>query len=180
VSYPAPDGGVTFTTGPFTTDTEVTGPLSLRVWVSSSTEELDLFVTIRNVDSEGNDVNCIGTIGDAVPVTKGWLRASHRKLDPDRSLPCRPYHAHDELQPLIPGEIVPLDVEIWPTSMIFETGHRLALDLQSHDGVGSSLFTHSDPVDRDRALLEGTNTMHTGGASASWLLLPIIPIGQDT
>jgi len=136
---------------------------------------MDLFVTIRNVDPQAHDVNAIGTIGDAVPVAKGWLRACHRKLDPERSLPYRPYHSHDELQPLTPGEIVPLDVEIWPTSMVFETGHRLALDLQAHDGVGASLFTHTDPIDRDRAGLAGTNTIYTGGSRASFLLLPVIP-----
>ena len=175
VSYQAPDGGVTCTTRPFATDTEVTGPLSLRVWVSSSAKEMDLFVTIRNVDPQGQDVNCIGTIGDPVPVAKGWLRASHRKLDPERSRSYRPYHSHDELQPLTPGEIVSLDVEIWPTSMVFEAGHRLVLDLQAHDGVGSSLFRHTDPIDRAPALLAGTNTIYTGGSRASFLLLPIIP-----
>ena len=180
VSYQAPDGGVTFCTRPFAANTEVTGPLSLRVWVSSSAKEMDLFVTIRNVDTQGQDVNCIGTIGDAVPVAKGWLRASHRKLDPERSLPYRPYHSHDELQPLSPGEIAPLDIEIWPTSMVFETGHRLALDLQAHDGVGASLFTHNDPIDRDPARLGGTNTIYTGGSWDSCLLLPIIPNEQSS
>jgi len=151
------------------------GPLSLRVWVSSSAPELDLFVTIRNVDPQGQDVNGIGSIGDPVPVAKGWLRASHRMLDPERSRSYRPYHRHDVLQPLTPGEIVPLDVEIWPTSMVFEAGHRLVLDLQAHDGAGASLFTHTDPIDRDPARLGGTNTIHTGGSWASFLLLPIIP-----
>src|SRR5579884_1972694 len=111
LSYQAPEAGVTFTTTPFETETEVTGPLALRVWVSSSTNELDLFVTIRNLDALGNEVSCVGSTGETAPVAKGWLRASHRKLDLLRSLPYRPYHSHDEVQPLTPGEIVPLDVE---------------------------------------------------------------------
>lgn len=175
VSYLAPDGGVSFLTAPFETETEITGPLALRVWVSSSTPELDLFVTIRNLDQEGKEVSGISTIGEPAPVAKGWLRASHRKLDTERSLPYRPYHSHDEVQPLTPGEIVPLDVEIWPTSMVFETGHRLSLDLEAHDGVGSIPFLHTDPLDRDPAVLAGTNTIHSSQERPSFLVLPVIP-----
>jgi len=137
--------------------------------------ELDLFVTVRNLDAQGNNVDCIGTGGDPAPVTKGWLRASHRKLDTERSLPYRPYHSHDEVQLLTPGQIVSLDVEILPTSMVFETGHRLALDLEAHDGFGSTPFLHNDPIDRNPAALAGTNTIYTGANRASFLLLPVIP-----
>ena len=53
--------------------------------------------TIRNIDPDGKDVCEVGQHGQPVPcVTKGWLRASHRKLDKEKSLPYRPYHAHDE------------------------------------------------------------------------------------
>jgi len=103
------------------------------------------------------------------------LRASHRKLDPERSLPYRPYHSHDEVQPLTPGEVVPLDVEIWPTSMVFEAGHRLALDLEAHDGVGSIPFLHTDLLDRDPAVLAGTNTIYSSQERPSFLVLPVIP-----
>lgn len=175
VSYQAPDGGVSFVTEPLEAETEITGPLALRVWVSSSTRELDLFVTIRNLDQEGKEVSGINSVGGLAPVAKGWLRASHRKLDPQRSLPYRPYHSHDEVQPLTPGEVVPLDVEIWPTSMVFEVGHRLALDLEAHDGVGSIPFFHTDLFDRDSVVLSGTNTIHSSQEGPSFLLLPIIP-----
>ncbi len=40
----------------------------------------------------------------------------------------------------MPGEVVQVDVEIWPTSMVFEAGHRLVLDIEAHDGEGSSVF----------------------------------------
>ena len=89
---------------PVTEDTEVTGPMVLVLWVSSTSEDVDLFATIRNIGPDGKDVWEAGQQGwDEVPVTKGWLRASHRKLDPERSLPYRPYHAHDERQWLEPG-----------------------------------------------------------------------------
>ena len=77
-----------------------------------------------------------------MPVAKGWLRASHRKLDPNKSLPYRPYHAHNERQWLEPGEAVECQVEIWPTCMVFKKGHRIRLDIQPRDGVGASVYRH--------------------------------------
>jgi aminocarboxymuconate-semialdehyde decarboxylase len=69
----------------------------------------------------------------ATPVGQGWLRVSHRKLDPDLSAEYRPYHAHDQIQPLVPGEVYQADVEIWPTSLIVPAGYRIALTVRGRD-----------------------------------------------
>src|SRR5437588_469453 len=108
---------------------EVTGPLVLVLWVASSTEDMDIFATLRNIAPDGADVFEKGQQGQPVPVAKGWLRASHRALDADLSLPYRPYHAHARREWLKPGEPVRVEVEIWPTSMVFARGHRLRLDV---------------------------------------------------
>ena len=85
-------------------DTEVTGPLVLNLWVSSTSEDMDIFATIRNIDPTARTCARSASTAQPVPcVTKGWLRASHRKLDPEKSLPYRPYHAHDERWWLEPG-----------------------------------------------------------------------------
>lgn len=68
-----------------------------------------------------------------VLVATGWLRASHRKLDTEKSLPYRSYHTHDELQPLKEGEKVQMDVEIWPTSVIIPKGYRLGVNIGGRD-----------------------------------------------
>jgi putative CocE/NonD family hydrolase len=165
--------GVSFLTGPLQEDTEVTGPLVLVVWVASSSEDMDIFVTLRNIGPDGRDVWEEGQQGggDYIPVTKGWLRVSHRKLDPERSLPYRPYHAHDERLWLEPGEAVECQVEIWPTSMVFRKGHRIQLDVQPRDGVGASAYRHYH-ADYN---IGARNTIHAGGDKRSYLLLPIIP-----
>jgi uncharacterized protein len=111
-----------------------------------------------------------GQQGAPVPVAKGWLRVSHRELDPELSLPYRPYHRHRRRLYLEPGEIVRVDVEIWPTSMVFARGHRIRLDIQPRDGVGSASYMHYH-ADYNT----GTNTVHAGGAYEGYLLLPIIP-----
>ena len=63
-------------------------------WVSSESEDMDLFLTLRNFDADGNEILETGQQGTPVPVAKGWLRVSHRELDPELTLPYRPYHKH--------------------------------------------------------------------------------------
>lgn len=165
-----PNMGVSLQTPPLQEDLEITGPLSATFWVSSSSEDMDLFLTLRNFDAHGNEVMESGQQGSPVPVAKGWLRVSHRELDPELSLPYRPYHKHTRRLYLEPGEIVKVDVEIWPTSMIFKKGHRIQLDVQPRDGVGSQGYMHYH-ADYNT----GTNTIHAGGQYESYLLLPVIP-----
>ena len=163
--------GVSFETGPMKADTEVTGPIKLVLWVSSTQKDMDIFATIRNIGPDGKDVWEVGQQGQQVPVAKGWLRASHRKLDPKMSLPYRPYHAHNERWWLKPGVPVECEIEIWPACMVFGKGHRIRLDIQPRDGVGSAPYLHY-PAAYNTG---GENTVHTGGRMASYLLLPIIP-----
>ena len=162
---------MSFETDPMPEDTEITGPIVLVLWVSSTSRDVDIFATIRNIGPDGEDRWEVGQQGNPVPVAKGWLRASHRKLDPTRSLPYRPYHAHDERQWLRPGEVVECQVEIWPSCMVFRKGHRLRLDIQPRDGVGSEGYTHYHADYNFGA----QNTIYAGGAMPSHLLLPVIP-----
>jgi putative CocE/NonD family hydrolase len=168
-----PGMGVALETPPLAQDVEVTGPVAASFWVSSSSEDMDLFLTIRNIDADGKEVLETGQQGTPVPVAKGWLRVSHRELDPELSLPYRPYHRHQRRLYLTPGEIVRVEVEIWPTSMVFRKGHRIRLDIQPRDGVGSAAYTHYH-ADYNT----GTNTIHAGGDRESYLLLPVIPAGN--
>lgn len=165
-----PRMGVSFETAPFTEAIEITGPINLVLWVSSTTEDMDIFATLRNIDPSGKDVWEIGQQQQPVPIAKGWLRVSHRKLDPKLSLPYRPYHTHNERLLLKPNQIVQVQVEVWPTCMVFKLGHRLRLDMQPRDGVGSAPYTHYSGDYNT-----GDNTIHTGGGMASHLLLPVIP-----
>jgi len=165
-----PGMGLSLETAPLTEDLEITGPLAASFWVSSSSEDMDLFLTLRNIDAQGNDIMETGQQGTPVPVAKGWLRVSHRELDDKLSLPYRPYHKHTRRLFLKPGEIVKIDVEIWPTSMVFKKGRRIRLDIQPRDGLGSQGYMHYH-ADYNT----GTNTIYSGGEHDSYLLLPVIP-----
>lgn len=176
-SYRGLGDGVTFQTEAFDKPAEFTGPLMARLWVASSTTDLDLFLSLRMFAPDGSEVVFTGA-SDTEPVTRGWLRASHRKLDEAMSRPYRPYHAHDEIQKLEPGRAYPVDVEIWPTSIVVPKGYWLALTVQGRDyetpGVSGRIL-HDHEADRPRREFDGTNTILTGPDHESYLLLPFIP-----
>ncbi len=169
---------LSFSTPPFEEDTEFTGSVTLRLWISSSTSDADIFAVLRVFDPEGKEATFVGA-HERVPMALGWLRASHRKTDPQRSLPWRPWHTHDEMQKLVPGEIYPLDVEIWPTSMVFPKGWRLVLTVQGHAFTVTppGRMRHHHPLDRPPEEFGGVTTIHTGGDHASCLMMPLIPAG---
>lgn len=161
-----------FSTSPFDETTEFTGPVKLKLWISSNDDDADLFVILRKFSREGGEIRFPAQNGPAIPMAIGWLRASHRKLDKTRSTDYRPVHSHDELMKLLPGEIVPVDIEVWPTSVVFEPGETMVLEIGSEDDPGMEPFLHNHPTDRVRS---GTVTVFTGGQYDSHLLMPVIP-----
>ncbi|HKU71081.1 MAG TPA: CocE/NonD family hydrolase [Burkholderiales bacterium] len=163
--------GVSFQTEAMTADTEITGPVVMNLWVSSTTEDMDVFVTLRNIGPDGKEVFEVGQHGQPVPLTKGWLRASHRKTDPKKSLPYRPFHAHNERWWLENNQPVEMQIEVWPTCIVLKKGHKLRVDVQPRDGVGSAPYTHYHADYNAGA----TNTIYSGGDKQSYITLPIIP-----
>jgi len=170
---------------------EIAGPAAAKLFVSSATTDADIFLVLRVFAPDGREVVFSGTVDPHTPVGQGWLRASHRKLEPRLSLPYRPYHSHDEALPLVPGEPVEVDVEIWPTGIVIPSGYRLALTVRGKDyewdgpGVrlsnfknelkGCGPFLHDDPQSRPPELFGGAVTLHSGPGRQSYLLLPVIP-----
>jgi hypothetical protein len=192
VTYDAFGDGATFMSAPLEQETEITGPLAAKLFVSSSTADADLFLVFRVFTPDLREVVFQGAIDPHTPVAQGWLRASQRKLDPKISKEYRPYHTHDEVQPLTPGEAVPLEVELWPTSIVVPAGHRIALTVRGRDyewgkATGARLsnfknelrgcgpFLHDDPRDRPAAVFGGKNTLHTGLEQQCYVLVPIVP-----
>ncbi len=192
IAFQAMGGGVSFLTAPLEADTEITGPSALKLFASSSISDADLFVVLRIFSPDLAEVVFQGAIDPHTPVAQGWLRASHRKLDRKLTTPYRPYHTHDKKQPLVPGEPVELDIEIWPTSIVVPAGYRIGLTIRGKDyeyaGAsggrlsnfknelkGCGPFLHNDPVDRPADIFGGVTTLHFGRGRQPFLLLPIIP-----
>jgi uncharacterized protein len=188
ITYDPMGNGVTFSMT-LNVETEITGPSALKLFVSSETTDADLFVVLRVFEPGGKEVLFQGALDPKTPVAQGWLRASHRKLDPGLSLPYRPWHTHDELQKLTPGEAVELDIEIWPTCIVVPAGYRIALGIRGrdyeHDDAAATLsnmkhpmkgcgpFTHDDETDRPASVFGGKVTLHFD--KKPYLLLPVIP-----
>jgi predicted acyl esterase len=192
VSFQAMGAGLTFLTPPLDAETEITGPSALKLSISSSTSDADLFVVLRAFAPDLEEVVLQGAIDPHTPIGQGWLRASHRKLDKRLSLPWRPYHTHDRHQPLKPGEVVELDIEIWPTCVVLPEGYRVGVTIRGrdyeHPGAsggrlsnfknelrGCGPFLHDDVRDRSPDIFGGTTTLHFGRERQAYLLLPIVP-----
>jgi predicted acyl esterase len=191
LDYEAMSDGVTFSTAPLKQPMEITGPAAAKLFISSSTADADLFLVLRVFAPDGSEVTFQGAQDPHTPISQGWLRASQRKLDTERSLPFRPFHAHDEVQPLTPGEAAELDIELWPTCIVVPSGYRLALTIRGKDyeyggkpvvaphvpyplrGVGP--FTHNEPRNRPPDIFGGRNTLHFAENRWPWLMLPVIP-----
>jgi len=191
VDYEMMGDGVQFSTGPLEQPMEITGPSALKLFLSSSTSNADVFAVLRVFDPQGREVVFQGALDPHTPVAQGWLRASHRKLDSKLTLPYRPYHTHDEEQPLTPGQVYELDVEIWPTCIVVPKGYTVALAIRGKDyeyeGEAARLsnmknpmrgcgpFEHDDETDRPPAVFGGKAKLHVGPDRPAYVLLPVIP-----
>ena len=187
-SFETSGEGLAFRSAPMKKEMVFAGPLKLRLWLSSTTPDADLFITIRAFDPQGKEATFVTAIEPRSPVSQGWLRASHRKTDPKLSTEWLPAHTHDEEQMLEPGEIVPLDIPVWPASLALPAGHQLEVIVAGRDferplpegspkGAlrGSGLTLHKDAIDRPPARFAGTYTLHSGAGRESFLLLPVLP-----
>ena len=190
-SYHTRSDGLSFSSGPLKQALEITGPIAAQLRISSETSDADIFLALRVFDDKGVEVSFIGSNDPRTPVALGWLRASHRKTDPAKSLPYRPWHTHDEKQLLTPLQPVDLDIEIWPTSIVIPVGYSFVLNVRGKDyryddkgvtlpfdnqvmyGVGP--FTHENPIDRPVEIFHTNNTLHWDEGFSPSLLLPIIP-----
>ena len=148
--------GVTFQTTPFDQEVEVTGPLALHFQASLSQADATWVVTLRDVAPDGS----------SRVLTKGWLRASQREIDPARSKPYRPYQPHVRKEALLPDQTYAYAIEIRETSNVFLVGHCLALDIKGQDS------TSEDPiwVHTCNALVT-RHVVEFGGSAESFLLL---------
>jgi len=192
IEYEALGEGLHFSTPPFEEETEITGPLSATLYVSSTTTDADLFLILQLFDPAGDEVTFEGSTDPNTPIANGWLRASHRALDAERSLPWQPFHPHDRAEPMKPGEIYRLDIEIVPTCIVVPPGYRLGLWVRGRDYEyrgpldtygqtfyyatrGTGGMTHADPDDRPEGVFGGSVSVHVGANHPSQLLLPVIP-----
>jgi predicted acyl esterase len=102
-------------------------------------------------------------------VSRGWLRASHRALDPLLSTDLVPYHPHDREEPLVPNDVYRFDISIEPQAYLFRKGHRIRLEIANGDSpVTETLWQHYYRPDR-----VGRDTIRHDADHPSVLILPV-------
>ncbi|MFC2012121.1 CocE/NonD family hydrolase [Chloroflexota bacterium] len=160
----------------FDEKTELTGHMKLKLWVQADgSDDMDLFVAIEKIDRAGCLVPLafFGNHNDG-PVALGWLRVSHRELDEEKSTPYQPVHKHTREIKLKAGEIAPVEIEIWPTSILFEKGEKLRIVVQGSDIY--FYYPEEQHTDGHTATVnKGEHVIYTGGKYDSHLLAPVIP-----
>ena len=149
-----------FTTAPLTEDKVILGSAGLDLFLSSTAPDTDLEVTLSEVRPNGSEVF----------VQQGWLRASHAKLDEARSTATRPFQTHlaADAMPLVPGAPTELRVEVFPFGHVFRAGSQVRITV-------AAPHVHPDLWGFTALPTVAQNTIHTGGATPSSLVLPLLP-----
>lgn len=132
----------------------------------------------RVIDEHDSQVDFTGfttmSFADRItPLMKGWLKVSHRTLDPDRTTEYAPKHSHRvaDYAPLESGELVPVEIELIPNTGFIRKGQRIRVDIQPYDGVAHGMHHGYDSGYHAGA----RNTVHTGPVRVGYVQLPIVP-----
>jgi putative CocE/NonD family hydrolase len=161
---------LTFTTPPLTADLEIAGPIKLTLYASSTRNDMDFFVKLSEQMPQSPEDRSKGLNPASYWITKGWLRASHRALDPVKSTEMEPYHSHADPQPIEPGKVYRFDISIEPMAHRFKMGNRVRLEIVNGDSVITDvLWTHYYVPSKI-----GTDTIHHSAEHPSVLTLPVM------
>jgi putative CocE/NonD family hydrolase len=124
----AADGGppVSFRTR-LETEAELIGYMKLKLWVEADgADDMDLVVVVEKLDTQGRPIARPDGTGQVKPLRAfGFQRASRRRLDPARSTESEPFLLMEGEERLAPGQVVPLEIAIWPTGLKLHAGETL-------------------------------------------------------
>jgi uncharacterized protein len=158
----------------FTAGTDLIGHMALTLFIEAKdADDVDLFVGVEKLNAHGDKVYFFSASGGNAngPVSRGWLRASKRELDPQRSTPWRPVLSKAGNAPLSPGEIVEANIAIMPSATTFHPGETLRLVVQCWSVPGQWEGGETRQWD---TVPGGCCVLHTGDGNLSRLLVPVI------
>lgn len=177
-----------YMTEPLAEDTLIAGPISMNFFASIDQEDTNWIIVLKDV---GPDVSVRTGRPDELKIpelpereiTRGWLKASYRELDKERSMPQRPWHklTKEAHKPVVPGEISEYNVEVLSACNMFLKGHRICVDITCLDlptGTGGAHDIEYAPYHICSSKTVVHNVYHNA-KYPSHLLLPIIPHEKD-
>jgi len=142
-----------YTTPELREHTEVTGPLQIHIFASTSARDTDFIARLIDVYPDGRSHN----------VAQGIIRASGRKSE-----------EHPEL--VIPGEINEYVLGMGNTSQVFRKGHRIRIDLSSSNfPLYDRNMNTGNPIGEDAKGIPAIQTIYHQSEYVSYIDLPIIP-----
>ena len=169
--------GISFVSDPIQEDMVLVGYMKVGLWVSSTSTDADVFVSLRVIDDQDREIRYESIVlpvdpEHVSPATHGVLKVSHRKLDEARTTEYLPVHTHAaaDYAPLGKDEVVAIEVGLNPSTALVRKGHRLRLDIQPNppDGIPSRIYDDSYHAG-------ARNTVFTGPQYPSYLQLAVIP-----
>ncbi len=169
--------GISFVSDPLPEDMVLIGYMKAGLWVSSTSSDMDVHVSLRVIDEEDEELRYEAVVmpidpEHIHPVGYGLLKVSHRKLDEARSTGYLPVHTHAaaDYSPLKQDEIVAVELALNPSTAVIRKGCRLRLDIQpaAPAGIPSRAYDQSYH-------LGATNTIYTGPEHQSYIQLPLVP-----
>jgi predicted acyl esterase len=154
---------VVYLSPPMPENLEVIGPASLKLFASIDQDDTNWIVRVQDVAPNGS----------AAGVCGGYLKASHRALDTEKSTPVRPHYKNTSIEPVKPGEIYEYDIDLGAVSNVFTAGHRIKLSIGSMESPRDpEMQVHFHPH-----LCSSRTTLHKvyrDREHRSHLLLPVI------
>ena len=112
---------VKYVSPPLPEPLESIGPAALKLYAAIDQEDTNWIARLYDV-APGGAETALG---------KGYLKASHRALDPAKSRPCEPYHTHTRAEPVVPGQVYEYDIFLGNLTNVFLLGHRIKLVIES-------------------------------------------------
>lgn len=149
---------------PLCSDLEITGHIVLTLHASCGAKDTNFFVRFCDEDETGS----------YRVISRGWLKASHRAIDHERSLPYRPFHPHTGKEKLKRNVVYEFLIEIWPVSNLFKAGHRIRLEI-----AGAESMYYDFPYAHLPLFSNGKILIYSSPEYRSKISLPVVDSHMD-
>ena len=155
-------GSLKYVSPPMVENTEVVGPIVLKLFTSTTDTDIFWIVSLLEIDPQGKERI----------LTKGWMRGSHRELDLKNSKPWLPVYTHTKPEPMVPDKIYEMDIPIVATGNMFKAGSRIGLKLSCVDDKPANPLEQLGCGSLARNAVSRITVYHNED-NPSYLLLPI-------
>lgn len=161
---------LTFVSEPLADPLEIAGPIQITLYASSSNRDTDFIVKISEQYAQDAELRAAKVQPNARLLSKGWLRASHRTIDKEKSLKNAPWYTHTEPTPIEPGRIYKFEIAVMPTAHRFKKGSRIRIELANGDSQFTEFVFYHDYAPQK----VGCDVIYHDRERPSHIVLPVV------